>query len=92
MQGREAIQASYAQAFEMGMTVAEFTMTPVSIDGVDGLVYDHSTWLWTGTFPGSTDTVTERGKSLAIARRQDDGSWRWIAATWNSDAPPPGQQ
>lgn len=86
--GKEAITANYALGFETGMTVAQFSLTSVSIDGVGGLAYDHSTWTWTGTPPGATEPVTETGKALVIARRQEDGSWLWTLSMWNSDNPP----
>jgi uncharacterized protein (TIGR02246 family) len=88
--GRHAIQAAYDTAFGMGQAAMEFTMTPVTIEGVDGLAYDYSTWSWAGTPPGASEPITERGRSLAIASMQEDGSWRWVVVTWNSDTPPPG--
>lgn len=84
--GREAIRAGY----QGGGETTEFTMIPLQIEGRADLAYDRGGWSWTGVMPGTTEPRTEVGKYLAIARRQADGSWRWTAAIWNSDAPPPG--
>ena len=32
--------------------------------------------------------VAERGKHLAIWKKQPDGSWKVVVAIWNSDGPP----
>jgi ketosteroid isomerase-like protein len=34
--------------------------------------------------------VTEYGKYLDVWRRQNDGTWRWIADAGNSNPPPSG--
>ena len=31
--------------------------------------------------------VGDRGKYLAVLRKQDDGSWKCVAVSWNSDLP-----
>jgi uncharacterized protein (TIGR02246 family) len=90
--GVEAIRASYQSAFESGMESTEFTVTSVAIDGMNGLAFDRGTWSWTGTPPGMSEPVTETGKYLTIARRQEDGSWLWTADIWNSDTPIPEPQ
>ena len=87
--GKEAIRERYAGAFQLGMASSEFTITSADIDGMDGLAYDRGTWTWTGTPPGMTEPVTETGKQVVIARRQEDGSWLWTAVIWNSDLPLP---
>jgi uncharacterized protein (TIGR02246 family) len=92
VEGREAIEANYVTAFEMGQATIEFSMMPVTISGVDGLAYEYSKWAWTGTPPGMTEPVTERGKLLVVARQQEDGSWLWAAAMWNAGGAPAGSQ
>jgi uncharacterized protein (TIGR02246 family) len=89
--GKAAIRARYASWFQADVASIEFTINPAEIVGADGLAYARGTWTWTGVPPGMTDHVSEAGKHLAIARRQEDGSWLWTVAMWNSD-PPSGQQ
>jgi ketosteroid isomerase-like protein len=87
--GRAAIRHRYASWFEVGAETSEFTLTSVDIDGMDGLAYDRGTWTWTGIPPGMTELITDTGKYLGIARRQEDGTWLWTAVIWNSDLPLP---
>ncbi|NIM47662.1 MAG: DUF4440 domain-containing protein [Gemmatimonadales bacterium] len=85
--GVAAIRAAYASYFEAGAEAVEFTITAVEIDGIGGLAFDRGTWSWTGREGGMTEPVTQIGKYLSIARRQEDGSWRYAAMIWNSDHP-----
>jgi ketosteroid isomerase-like protein len=85
--GVDAIRAAYASYFEAGAETVEFTMTAAEIDGIGGVAFDRGTWLWTGREGGRTEHVTQTGKYLSIARRQEDGSWRYAAMIWNSDHP-----
>jgi uncharacterized protein (TIGR02246 family) len=87
--GRSAIRDRYAQGLELGGETLEFTVSSVEIDGSEGLAFDRGTWTWTGTPPGMTEPITESGKHISIARRQEDGSWLWTAVIWNSDTPLP---
>jgi hypothetical protein len=36
-----------------------------------------------------SEPMTDSGKYMAIARRQEDGAWLWTAVIWNSDLPLP---
>lgn len=90
--GKAAIRARYASWFQADVASIEFTITPAEIAGANGLAYARGTWTWTGVPPGMTEPVSEAGKHLAIARRQEDGSWLWTVAMWNSDPPSAGQE
>jgi ketosteroid isomerase-like protein len=85
--GVDAIRAAYASSFEAGAATLEFTMTAAEIDGMNGLAFERGTWSWTGIPPGMTEPIAVTEKYLAIARRQEDGSWRYTAMIWNSDTP-----
>jgi ketosteroid isomerase-like protein len=85
--GLDAIRSAYEAYFEAGAETVAFAMTAVEIDGFDGLAFDRGIWSWTGREGAGTELVTQTGKYLSIARRQDDGSWRYTAMIWNSDAP-----
>ena len=87
--GRDAIRANWAAGFEAGVEASAFTLTSAATDGVGGLAYDRGTYAWTGTAPGMTEPMTDSGKYVSIARRQDDGSWLYVAVIWNSDLPIP---
>ncbi|MDH3479494.1 MAG: DUF4440 domain-containing protein [Gemmatimonadota bacterium] len=83
--GVDAIRAAYASYFDAGAGTVAFTMTAAEIGGIGGLAFDRGTWSWTGRQGAGTEPVTQTGKYLAIARRQEDGSWRYTAMIWNSD-------
>lgn len=86
--GNAAIRNAYAAFFGLGVEASEFTLTAVEIQGEGDLAYDRGTWTWTGIPPGMTDQITDTGKYLGIARRQQDGTWLWTQMIWNSDLMP----
>jgi len=83
--GVDAIRVAYSSYFATGVETTDFTMTANEIDGIGSEAFDRGTWSWTGREGGGTEPVTQSGKYLAIARRQEDGSWRYTAMIWNSD-------
>jgi ketosteroid isomerase-like protein len=89
---KAAIRARYAEAFQLGLEMQSFTITPVEIDGMDGLAFERGTYTWSGILPGESEPTTDSGKYLGISRRQQDGSWLWTATIWNSDLPLPQPQ
>jgi len=87
--GKAAIRSMYEGAFGAAPDMGMMTLTPIEIDGMDGLAYDRGTWSWTGVMPGMTEAVTMTGKYVAIVRRQEDGAWLWTDVIWNGDQPMP---
>jgi ketosteroid isomerase-like protein len=87
--GKSAVADKYASFFEQGVGADAFTVTSVEIDGMEDVAFDRGTWSWTGTPPGMSEPMTDSGKYMAIARRQEDGAWLWTAVIWNSDLPLP---
>ena len=87
IQGRAAIRAAHEP--DPSVTVQEFTITSLEIDGYGDLAFDHGTWSQTYVAEGMAEPVTVVGKYVTIVRKQDDGSWRWAVDIWNSDAPMP---
>ncbi len=85
--GVAAIRSAYEAYFAAGAETVAFAMVAAEIDGFDGLAFDRGTWSWSGREAAGTELVTQTGKYLSIARRQEDGSWRYTAMIWNSDAP-----
>jgi ketosteroid isomerase-like protein len=85
--GVDDIRSAYESYFEAGAETVAFGMTAVEISGFDGLAFDRGSWSWTGREAAGTELVTQTGKYLALARRQEDGSWQYTAMIWNSDAP-----
>ena len=85
--GMSAIRNSWEEEFAAVSDIGQLTMTPVKINGMDGLAYDRGTWSWTGVMPNMTEAVTVTGKYLAIVSRQEDGAWLYAEMIWNGDQP-----
>jgi ketosteroid isomerase-like protein len=64
------------------------TWKPVWVEAAKSgeLVYVVGTYTLT-TKAGKGKPVVDRGKYLAVWKKQDDGSWKAEANTWNSDLP-----
>ena len=88
-QGRDAIRTRYEAIFGPPMQFTAFTITPIEIDGIDGLAFDRGTWSMTATAEGMPEPIVDTGKYVMVLRRQEDGSWLWTAGIWNSDLPLP---
>ena len=88
IEGRAAMLEQFdARAY----VVKEFSQAFEEIDGRDGLAYARGPYSITITIPGNPEPVSDSGKSLAILRKQEDGSWLIAIACWNSDLPLPIQ-
>jgi ketosteroid isomerase-like protein len=68
-------------------TVTQFEQSLQEIDGRNGVAYIRGPYSITVTLPGFPEPVVDTGKSLAILRKQPDGSWLITIACWNSDLP-----
>jgi len=71
------------------MQFTAFTITPIQIEGTDGLAFDRGTWSMTATAEGMPEPIVDTGKYVMVLRRQEDGSWLWTVGIWNSDLPLP---
>jgi uncharacterized protein (TIGR02246 family) len=81
VQGRAAMQ----RLFEAWPKITEFKESVPEIEGQGHLAYGRGTYEMTMTPPGAKAPLKETGKTLAIWRRQADGSWRVSRVSWNSD-------
>ena len=87
IEGRAAIRAASEPV--PGMTVQDFTITSLEIDGYGEVAFDRGTWSQTAVAEGMAEPVTMTGKYVLIVRKQEDGSWLWAVDIWNTDAPMP---
>ena len=88
-QGRDAIRARYETVLGPPMQFTDFTITPIQIEGTDGLAFDRGTWSMAATAEGMPEPIVDTGKYVMVLRRQEDGSWLWTVGIWNSDLPLP---
>ena len=82
---RPDILKSWTALLDKNNTV---TWKPVWVEAAKSgeLVYVVGTYTLT-TKAGKGKPVVDRGKYLAVWKKQDDGSWKAEANTWNSDLP-----
>jgi ketosteroid isomerase-like protein len=81
--GREMIRAH----FDAVDSITQWTIHESDVGGTGDVAYLRNTYTVTGFLGGMPDGVTYTGKSLAVLRRQPDGSWLFAMDIWNSDAP-----
>jgi uncharacterized protein (TIGR02246 family) len=84
VKGRDAIK-KFLGGFPK---ISQFKQTVQEIQGGEGYAYPSGTYEMTFTPPGSRMQVNDKGKVLAVWRKQSDGSWKVTRVIWNSDAPP----
>jgi uncharacterized protein (TIGR02246 family) len=85
--GSEAVEGSGIQAFWQGfldMGVTGGRLEDVRFEERDDLVVAE------GRFEIHGDSgVLDRGKYVDVAKRQPDGSWKWVIDIFNSSVAPP---
>lgn len=80
--GRTAIRNLYSV-----LTISDFSLETVEIDGRGDLVFSRGTYSWTVAV-GEGEPVADHGKWLTIWRKQADGTWLLSQDIWNSDQAP----
>jgi len=69
---------------------SELTIEPVDVDGRGDVAYDRGNYSMTIT-PADGTPIHDRGKYVAIWRKQADGSWKMRWDMFNSDLAPGGR-
>jgi len=85
VEGRLAIE-KFLAAFPK---LTSFTQAAVEIEGNGDLAYARGTGTLAMVPPGAKAAVADTFKTLAVWRKQSDGSWQVIRGIWNSDLAPP---
>ncbi|NIM51970.1 MAG: DUF4440 domain-containing protein [Gemmatimonadales bacterium] len=85
VEGRAAIQA-WLEALP---TVTQDELRLVEVTGRGEIAYGRGTYTLTVMPEGAPEPITDRGKYVAIFRKQPDGSWLIAVDIWNSDQPLP---
>jgi uncharacterized protein (TIGR02246 family) len=83
--GKDAIQKTWAGMLAPGTQVT-WAPSKVEVSASGDLAYDQGTY--TLTMPGPDGKpMNDKGKYLAVSKKQADGSWKLEEDTWNSDLP-----
>lgn len=54
----------------------------------DNLAVEVGTYTYKSTFPGPAEPVVTIGKYMTVWNKQNDGSWKIVAESWNTDQSP----
>ena len=84
VRGRAAIQ----KFFEGLPKITEFKQSAVEIEGQGDLAYPWGTFETSMLPPGAKAPIKDKGKVLAVWRKQTDGSWLASRVSWSSDLAP----
>jgi ketosteroid isomerase-like protein len=82
IRGRSNLLA-WGQAFP---PIEAFTFSKVEVFGEGNLAYGMSAYTLK-----LRDSATDTGKQLVVFRREADGKWKVVAASYSSDLPVPGR-
>jgi uncharacterized protein (TIGR02246 family) len=84
--GKEAIRKVWSELAEMPGLSESTQVTKVEVSRMGDLAYSFGTYESTSNDPEG-NPVTERGKWVAVYKKQPDGSWKAVLDIWNSDQP-----
>jgi ketosteroid isomerase-like protein len=86
--GKNAILEGNKKDFESGMKFNSFKVKSLDLFGSGDLVYEIGTFEVNFNLPNMTSAMNDHGKYLNVWQKQNDGSWKLKADTWNSDVNP----
>ena len=89
VRGVDAVRATFEGMFAQVALNETWTTEEIVVAG--DLAYDWSRYVVTITPLGEGEPSTDLGQNLFIARRQQDGSWRYARLIWNRDEAPSGR-
>ncbi|MGB5286945.1 MAG: hypothetical protein WBQ32_03410 [Ignavibacteriaceae bacterium] len=89
LKGLDACKMSYKKMTESGMKMTAFKSTVTDVMQSGNFIVDIGTYEITMTMPQMGDMPwTDNGKYMTIWEKQDDGSMKIKAETWNTDVNP----
>ncbi len=84
---REEIKRSWQPLIKAPGVSLSWQPTKVEVSESHDLGYIAGTYEYTTTNAAGKKIVVDRGKYLEVMRKIDDGSWKCVAVSWNSDLP-----
>ena len=88
--GKEAMRAFFSELFASPGFALDWQITMLEISSAGDLAYGIGTYQLTLN-DAEGNPFTERGKWIAVWKKQPDGNWRAVANAWNSDQPAPSE-
>jgi uncharacterized protein (TIGR02246 family) len=90
VRGVDAVRATFDGVFAAVALHETWTSEELVIAGAGELAYDWSSYVVTITPRGEGEPSTELGQNFFVARRQQDGTWKYSRLIWNRDEAPSG--
>ena len=88
LRGKEAIKKASEMDSKSGNKVTDFKITTTDVFGSGDMVVEIGTYEMTMEIQGMNDPINDHGKYMNVYEKQDDGSLKIKADTWNSDSNP----
>ncbi len=89
--GREAIRSEWKHILAIPDFTNSSSLSKVEVSNSGDMAYSMGTYRSTMMGEDGKPTV-EPGKWLSVWKRQEDGSWRIVVDTYNTDVPPPAHK
>ena len=86
MTGKESIRALWKSMFESPSFSGGWKTAKVDVARSGDMAYVTGIYEFTETDP-SGKPITDKGKYVAVWKKQGDGSWKCVADSFNSDVP-----
>jgi ketosteroid isomerase-like protein len=88
LRGKEAIEKQSMEDQKSGMKITAFDMETSDVFGSGNLIYEVGTYKITMESPNVKDPQNDHGKYLTVYEKENDGSLKIKAETWNTDMNP----
>lgn len=88
LRGKEAIEKQSMEDQQSGMKITAFDLETSEVFGSGNLLYEVGTYKITMEGPNMKDPQNDHGKYLTVYEKEDDGSLKIKAETWNTDMNP----
>ena len=82
-EGKDAIRRHFWPPGTPPIQIEAFSLTSMDIVVEGELGYDRGAFELAFTMEGTPDRYTSRGNYVAVARKDDEGRWKWVLYTWN---------
>jgi ketosteroid isomerase-like protein len=87
MKGKNALMEAHKRNHEAGFKMNDMTLKTMEVWSSGDLAYEVGTYTIDMTIP-EMGSMKDNGKYLTVWEKQDDGSWKVKAETWNTDNNP----